>query len=90
MHVQTEELMAIFAEHIVTHNQELDATIIELQNMRIKGTYLVWITILGAILLLIGIGIGLTRTITRPISHLIQIFPPAHRLLQLKLFFYQQ
>ena len=74
MHVDMEALKAIFVEHVAIHNEELHTTLLELNNQRAKGTYIVWIATLGAMLLLIAIGIGLTRAITRPINHLSQIF----------------
>jgi methyl-accepting chemotaxis protein len=74
MHLKMETLKAIFAKHVDIHNEELHATILELHNLRVNGTYIVWISTIGAILLLIAVGIVLTRTITHPINHLNQIF----------------
>jgi signal transduction histidine kinase/DNA-binding response OmpR family regulator len=74
MHVKMEALRAIFAEHVTIHKEELNATILELDNLRINGTYIVWIATVGAMLLLLAVGMVLTRAITRPINHLCQIF----------------
>jgi signal transduction histidine kinase/CheY-like chemotaxis protein/methyl-accepting chemotaxis protein len=74
MHVKIEALRTIFAKHVALHNEELNATLVELNNLRVNGTYIVWIATLSAMLLLIALGIGLSRAITRPITHLSQIF----------------
>ncbi len=74
IHIKREELAAILAMHIKVHNEELKAAQLELHNVPINGTYSVWIAILSALLLSIGVGFGLSRSIYRPINHLVQIF----------------
>ncbi len=74
IHIKREELAAILAMHIKVHNEELKAAQLELHNVPINGTYSVWIAILSALLLSIGVGFGLSRSISRPINHLVQIF----------------
>jgi signal transduction histidine kinase/CheY-like chemotaxis protein/methyl-accepting chemotaxis protein len=74
MHVKLEALEAIFAEHVAIHKEELKATVDELANLRVHGTNIVWFATGGAILLLIVVGLSLSRAITRPIKYLSQIF----------------
>ncbi len=73
IHIKMESLRDIFAEHVALHNDELNNTVLEINTLYTNGTYIIWAAISSAILLLIFIGVNLTRTITQPISSLIKI-----------------
>ncbi len=74
MHLKREQLVAILIKHLTIHKEELQTSLVELQNARINGTYSVWIAIIGAMLLSIGVGFGLSRSISRPINLMVQLF----------------
>jgi methyl-accepting chemotaxis protein len=74
IHIKREDLVAILAMHLKVHHEELKAAKLALYNVHVNGTYSVWIAILCALLLSIGIGFGLSRSISGPINHLVQIF----------------
>jgi len=74
MHLKREQLVAILVKHLTIHQEELKTALVELQNARANGTYSVWITIIGAMLLSIAVGFGLSRSISQPINRMVKIF----------------
>jgi len=72
--LKSEALAAILTQHVITHKEELQNAMIELKNRRIEGTYSVAIAIICAILLSIGVGFVLMRSIYKPIKLMLDIF----------------
>jgi len=74
LHLKREELVTILMKHVKIHNEELKTARLELENIRINGIYSVGITIVIVMLFLIGIGFVLSRSISKPLKHLIEVF----------------
>jgi methyl-accepting chemotaxis protein len=74
LHLKREELVVVLMKHVKIHNEELKNARLELENIRSQGIYSVLIAILIVMLSLIGIGWVLSRTISKPLKYMIEVF----------------
>jgi methyl-accepting chemotaxis protein len=74
VHRQTEHLTLILSQHVVTHQEEVENALIEIKNRRIEGTYSIAIAMICMIVLSIGVGFALMRSIYKPIKVMLELF----------------